>query len=136
SESDLRMDRRRVVLLAMTVANAMTLVDQTAVPLSLPNIMHDFGVGSQSAQWVLSASLLPLAGFLVLGGRLGDLLGRRRIFLIGCLSFAGASALGGAAPTFPVLLACRVVQGVGGALMLPNTVAIVSATFSAQQRGQ
>src|SRR5262249_35810573 len=95
-----------------------------------------FGVGSQSAQWVLSASLLPLAGFLVLGGRLGDLLGRRRIFLIGCLSFAGASALGGAAPTFPVLLACRVVQGVGGALMLPNTVAIVSATFSAQQRGQ
>ena len=136
SEPILGMERRNVVLLAMTVANGMTLVDQTAVPLALPNIMHDFGVGSESAQWVLSASLLPLAGLLVLGGRLGDLLGRRRIFLIGCLAFAGASALGGAAPAFAVLLACRVVQGMGGALMLPNTVAIVSATFSPEERGR
>ena len=136
SEPILGIERRNVVLLAMTVANGMTLVDQTAVPLALPNIMHDFGVGSESAQWVLSASLLPLAGLLVLGGRLGDLLGRRRIFLIGCLAFAGASALGGAAPAFAVLLACRVVQGMGGALMLPNTVAIVSATFSPEERGR
>ena len=122
--------RKRIILLAMTVANAMVLVDQTAVPLALPNVMGDFRIGSQLAQWVLTASLLPLAGFLVLGGRLGDLLGQRRIFTIGCVLFAGASAFGGAAPSFPVLLVCRVLQGVGGALMLPNTVAIVSTTFS------
>ena len=130
------MNKRTVVLLSMTLANAMTLVDQTAVPLSLPSIMHDFAVGSQSAQWVLSASLLPLAGLLVLGGRLGDLFGRRRIFILGCILFAGASALGGLAPLFSVLLVCRVLQGVGGALMLPNTVAIVSATFSERERGR
>lgn len=130
------MNRRRVVLFSMTVANAMVLVDQTAVPLSLPSIMRDFGIGSQSAQWVLNASLLPLAGLLVLGGRLGDMFGRRRIFGLGCILFAGASALGGLAPAFPILLACRVVQGAGGALMLPNTVAIVSAGFSADERGR
>jgi hypothetical protein len=65
----------------MTVANAMVLVDQTAVPLALPSIMGEFGIDSQLAQWVLSASLLPLAGLLVLGGRVGDLLGRRRVFV-------------------------------------------------------
>ena len=130
------MTKRTVVLLSMTLANGMTLVDQTAVPLSLPNIMHEFGVGSQSAQWVLSASLLTLAGLLVLGGRLGDLFGRRRIFVLGSTLFAGASALGGLAPLFSVLLVCRALQGVGGALMLPNTVAIVSAAFSERERGR
>ncbi len=130
------MDKRKLVLLAMTLANAMVLVDQTAVPLSLPNLMHDFGVSTASAQWVLNASLLPLSGLLVLGGRLGDLVGRRKIFLAGCVLFAGASALGGIAPTFDILLACRVLQGIGGALMLPNTVAIVGATFPERERGR
>ena len=119
----------------MTLANAMILVDQTAVPLALPDMMKQFGVGSEQAQWVLNGSLLPLAGLLVLGGRLGDLLGRRRIFVLGAVLFAGASAAGGTAPYFWVLLAARVCQGIGGALMLPATVAIVSSTFSAEQRG-
>jgi MFS family permease len=61
-----------VVLWSMTLANAMILVDQTAVPLALPNIIQDFHVGTQQVQWVMNASLLPLAGLLVLGGRLGD----------------------------------------------------------------
>jgi len=126
----------RIVLWSMTLANAMILVDQTAVPLALPNIMQDFGVGSQQVQWVLNASLLPLAGLLVLGGRLGDMFGRRRIFIIGTVVFAGASAVGGLAPVFAVLLACRILQGAGGALMLPNTVAIVSAAFPDRERGR
>lgn len=67
----------------MTLANGMILVDQTAVPLALPAIMEQFGIGTVTAQWVLNASLLPLAGFLVLGGRLGDVLGRRRVFVAG-----------------------------------------------------
>jgi MFS family permease len=64
--------------MAMTLANGMILIDQTAVPITLPDIMHTFRVRSQEAQWVLSGSLLALAALLVLGGRLGDLLGRRR----------------------------------------------------------
>ncbi len=122
--------------MAMTLANAMILVDQTAVPLALPDIMRTFEVGSQEVQWVLNGSLLPLAGLLVFGGRLGDLIGRRRVFLIGAVVFVSASAVGGLAPALPVLLAARVAQGVGGALMLPTTVAIVSATFPPDQRGR
>ena len=129
-------DNARIVLWSMTVANAMILIDQTAVPLALPNVMQDFAVGSQQVQWVLNASLLPLAGLLVLGGRLGDMFGRRRIFIIGTALFTGASAVGGLAPVFGVLLACRVLQGAGGALMLPNTVAIVSGAFPDTERGR
>jgi EmrB/QacA subfamily drug resistance transporter len=120
----------------MTLANAMVLVDQTAVPLALPAILHQFSVSSQQVQWVLNGSLLPLASLLVLGGRLGDLLGRRRVFLVGTTVFAGASALGGLAPTFTILLAFRVLQGAGGALMLPNTVAIVSSSYGRSEEGR
>ena len=120
----------------MTLANAMVLVDQTAVPLALPAIMHQFAVSSGQLQWVLNASLLPLAALLVLGGRLGDLIGRRRVFLAGTILFAGASALGGLAPTFLILLIFRFLQGAGGALMLPNTVAIVSSAFASSERGR
>ena len=91
---------RRLVLAAMTVANAMILVDQTAVPLALPSIEKQFGVGTQEAQWVLSASLLSLSGLLILGGRLGDLFGRRRVFVIGAVGFSAASVMGGPGPRF------------------------------------
>src|SRR3954453_6016043 len=124
-----------LVLAAMTLANAMILVDQTAVPLALPNIMKEFHVGSQDSQWVLNASLLPLAGLLVFGGRLRGLPCRPRVFVFGPVLFAGASALGGLAPSMDILLAARVLQGVGGALMLPTTIAIVSATYPPGRRG-
>ena len=120
----------------MILANAMILVDQTAVPLALPSIMKQFGVGTAVAQWVLNASLLALSGLLILGGKLGDVLGRRRIFLLGTILFTAGSAIGGFAPDFVVLLAARVVQGAGGAMMLPGSVAIVNAAFSASQRGR
>jgi EmrB/QacA subfamily drug resistance transporter len=126
----------RVVLISMTVANAMILVDQTAVPLALPAIMKQFGVGTDVAEWVLNASLLALSGLLILGGKLGDLLGRRRVFLLGTVLFTAGSALGGFAPAFVFLLAARVIQGVGGAMMLPGSVAIVNASFKASERGR
>lgn len=131
-----RVARAGLVLAGMTMANAMILVDQTAVPLALPDIMQAFQVGSAEVQWVLNGSLLALAGLLVLGGRLGDLLGRRRIFLLGCITFATASAVAGLAPWFPLLLLARVAQGIGGALMLPGSVALVSAAFASDQRGR
>jgi MFS family permease len=133
---DGRRDRRGLILLAMTVANAMVLVDQTGVPLILPSIIQRFDVGSQQVQWVLNASLLPLAGLLVFGGRLGDLIGRRRVFLLGSTVFAGASVCAGLAPTFSILLVFRVLQGAGGALMLPTTIAIVSAAYPGADRGR
>ena len=128
--------RRQLLVVGMTMANAMVLVDQTAVPLALPAIMRQFAVSSGQLQWVLNASLLPLAALLVLGGRLGDLIGRRRVFLAGTILFAGASALGGLAPSFLILLTFRFLQGAGGALMLPNTVAIVSSAFTSSERGR
>jgi EmrB/QacA subfamily drug resistance transporter len=127
---------RSVVLVVMTLANAMILVDQTAVPLALPDIMLSFDEGSAAVQWVLTASLLPLAALLVFGGRLGDLVGLRRVFIAGAALFSTASAIGGLAPDLPLLLAARVAQGVGGALMLPTSVAIVSAVFPAEARGR
>jgi EmrB/QacA subfamily drug resistance transporter len=98
--------------------------------------MRAFGIGSAKVQWVLNASLLPLAGLLIFGGRLGDVLGRRRVFLVGSILFAGASAVGGLSPAFPLLLVARACQGIGGALMLPATVAIIASTFPAEQRGR
>src|SRR5262245_18648690 len=104
--------RLGLVVAAMTIGNAIILVSQTAVPLALPSIMAEFGVGSDTAQWVLTAGILPLAGLMVLGGRLGDLLGARRMFILGSLLFSVASLASGLAPTFGVLVATRVVQGV------------------------
>lgn len=120
----------------MTLANAMILVDQTAVPLTLPDILEDFHIGTQKAQWVLSGSLLALTALLVLGGRMADAFGRKRIFLIGIVTFTVASAVGGLAPDYWVLIAARVVQGAGGALVLPATVAIVSSVYPAEARGR
>lgn len=72
-----------LTLVAMTLANSMILVDQTAVPLASPDVVDDLGGGITDGQWILTANILPLAAFMVLGGRLGDLLGLRRVFLIG-----------------------------------------------------
>ena len=80
--------------------------------------------------------MLPLAGLLVFGGRLGDVIGRRRVFVLGSIVFAGASVCAGLAPSFPVLLVFRVLQGSGGALMLPTTIAIVSAAYRGADRGR
>ena len=129
-------NRKLWVLVAMTLANAMILVDQTAIPLALPDIIQTFHVSTNAAQWVINASLLPLAGLLVLGGRLGDVLGRRKVFLTGAVMFGGASAVGGLAPAYAILIAARVVQGTGGALMLPATVAILSAAYKPSERGK
>lgn len=127
---------RWLVLASMTFANAMVLVDQTAVPLILPSVMQELGVGTQLAQWVLTGSLLPLAGLLVFGGRLGDLFGHRRIFVLGTAIFATASACAGFAPDFSLLIVFRVLQGAGGALMLPTTIAVVSMTYPGADRGR
>jgi EmrB/QacA subfamily drug resistance transporter len=127
---------RWATLVAMTLANSMILVDQTAVPLAIPHTIAALNGSLDTSQWVLTANILPLAAFMVFAGRLGDQLGLRRVFLAGALLFIGSSALAGAAQDMIWLITVRATQGVGAALMLPTTLAIVSAVFPAQDRGR
>ncbi len=114
----------------------MILVDQTAVPLATPDAVSDLDASLSSGQWILTANILPLAALMVFGGRLGDQRGLRRIFLTGTALFTVSSFLAGAAPAFPFLIIMRVTQGIGAALMMPTTMAIVSFVFPEEQRGR
>ena len=124
-----------LTLVAMTLANSMILVDQTAVPLASPDVVDDLGGGISDGQWIMTANILPLAAFMVLGGRLGDLVGLRRVFLIGSAIFCASTALAGAAQDMPWMIAMRATQGLGAALMMPTAVAITSAVWPAERRG-
>jgi EmrB/QacA subfamily drug resistance transporter len=123
-------------LVAMTLANSMILVDQTAVPLAIPHTIAALNGSLSTSQWILTANILPLAAFMVFAGRLGDQLGLRRVFLVGAFLFIGSSALAGAAQDMIWLITVRATQGVGAALMLPTTLAIVSAVFPERDRGR
>ena len=124
-----------VALVAMTLANSMILVDQTAVPLATPDVVRDLNADIDLGQWLLTANILPLAALMVFGGRLGDLLGLRRVFLIGSVIFLVSTALAGAAQDIVWMIAVRATQGVGAALMMPTAMAIVSAVFPDERRG-
>jgi EmrB/QacA subfamily drug resistance transporter len=124
-----------LTLVAMTLASSMILVDQTAVPMAIAEIMDDLNGPLAIGQWVLTANILPLAAFLVLGGRLGDGFGLKRSFLVGTAVFAVATTAAGLAPSVPLLLTARVVQGLSAAVMMPTSVAITSAVWPLQRRG-
>jgi EmrB/QacA subfamily drug resistance transporter len=127
---------QRFTLVAMTLANSMILVDQTAIPIATPNAIADLGGSLATGPWVMTASVLPLAALMVFGGRLGDQYGLRRVFVVGIVMFTTASALAGASPNVPWLIVARAVQGTGAALMLPATMAIVTAVFPESRRGR
>jgi EmrB/QacA subfamily drug resistance transporter len=124
-----------MTLVAMTLSNSMILVDQTAVPLATPDAIHDLGGSLSESQWLLTANILPLAAFMVLGGRLGDLIGLRRVFLTGGFVFLVATALAGSAQDMPWMISVRAAQGIGAALMMPTAVAIVANVFPRDRRG-
>ncbi len=130
------MNKARITLAAMTLSSSMILVDQTAVPLASPDAIHDLGGGVSEGQWLMTANILPLAALMVFGGRLGDLFGLRRVFLWGAVLFAVATTAMGAAPDMPFAIAARAFQGAGAALMMPTALAIVSAVFPAEKKGQ
>jgi MFS family permease len=116
-----------LTLVAMTLASSVILVDQTAVPLASPDVVQGLGANVADGQWILTANILPLAAFMVLGGRLGDLFGLRRVFLTGAVLFAISTALASAAQSLVWIIAMRAAQGSAAALMMPTAVAITSA---------
>ena len=119
--------------LALTViagAQLMVVLDATIVNIALPHIQDALHFSTTGLSWVLNAYTLTFGGLLLLGGRAGDILGRRRVFITGILLFAGASLLGGLATSSGWLLACRALQGVGGAIASPTALALITTNFA------
>ncbi|WP_439676562.1 MFS transporter [Embleya sp. MST-111070] len=126
----------RWVLLATVLGSGMAMLDSTVVNVALPSIGRSFDASLAALQWTVNAYTLTLAGLILLGGALGDRYGRRRVFVIGVAWFALASLLCGIAPNVETLIAARALQGIGGALLTPGSLAIIQATFHADDRAR
>src|ERR1700733_5054964 len=116
--------RGRWVIAAPVLGSGIAMLDATVVGIALPSIGREFHGGVGTLQWVVTGYSLTLAAFLLLGGSLGDRFGRKRVFSAGIIWFAVASAVCGIAPNAGLLIAARVVQGIGGALLTPGSLAI------------
>ncbi|MFC7340248.1 MFS transporter [Saccharopolyspora griseoalba] len=125
----------RWILVATILGSGVAFLDGSVVNVALPAIGRDVEGGLRVQQWVLDAYLLTLSSLLLLGGALGDRYGRRRVFAIGMVVFTAASLACGLAPTGPVLILARLAQGVGGALLVPGSLALINATIREQDRG-
>ena len=128
-------NRKWWTLGAVAVGLFMIMLDNTVVNVALPSIQRDLGVGLSELQWIVTGYALSFAALMLTGGKLADMFGRRRIFVTGIVIFTIASLFCGLADTGQSLIAWRIVQGVGAALMNPATLAIISATFPPRQRG-
>lgn len=126
----------RWVLLATILASSMAFIDSTALNVALPALQADLGASGTQLLWIVNAYQLLLSALILVGGSLGDMYGRRRVFVLGVLLFAAASAACGLSPSGELLIAARAFQGAGGALMVPGSLAIISAAFSQETRGR
>ncbi len=124
------------VLVATILGSSMAFIDGSAVNVALPVIQRDLNATSSDAQWIVEAYSLFLAALILVGGTLGDHFGRRRIYAIGIVVFILASIACGLSPNVLLLILARAVQGIGGALLVPGSLAIISASFSEDQRGR
>ncbi len=124
----------RWVLLATVLGSGMAFIDTTVVNVALQRIGAGLHASAAGLQWTVNGYTLSLAALILLGGSLGDRFGRKRIFLIGVVWFAAASLLCGLAPNIETLIAARVLQGVGGALLTPGSLAILEASFAPEDR--
>jgi EmrB/QacA subfamily drug resistance transporter len=122
--------RRWLILAVLGVAQLMVILDATIVNIALPSAQHALGFSDGSRQWIVTAYALAFGSLLLLGGRLGDLFGRKRTFITGLLGFAAASAIGGAAQSFELLVAARALQGAFGALLAPSVLSLLTTTFT------
>jgi EmrB/QacA subfamily drug resistance transporter len=119
-----------IVLVLICLAQFMVILDATIVNVALPSIQTDLDLSEGSLQWIVNAYTLVFGGFLLLGGRAGDLLGRKRLFLIGLVVFTGASLLDGLASSEAMLIGSRALQGLGAALISPAALSIIATTFA------
>ncbi|MGW5633757.1 MFS transporter [Streptomyces sp. NPDC003832] len=126
----------RWILFTTILGSGMALLDATVVNVALPRMGEDLDANLSALQWTVNAYMLTLAGLILLGGSLGDRYGRRRIFVVGVVWFAAASLLCGLAPNAEVLIAARALQGVGGALLTPGSLALIQASFHPDDRGR
>ncbi len=136
SDAAAKVEHPRLVLLTTILASSLAFIDGSVVNVGLPTIGRSFHAAASDLQWVVNAYLLPLSALLLLGGAAGDRFGRRRLLVAGVGLFAVASAACALAPSLPLLLLGRVLQGVGAALLMPNSLAILGATFSGEARGR
>ncbi|MEU8567051.1 MFS transporter [Streptomyces pathocidini] len=126
----------RWVVLAAVLGSGMAMLDSTVVNVALPRIGADLDADLAVLQWTVNAYMLTLAGLILLGGALGDRFGRRRVFVLGIVWFALASLACGLAPNATVLIAARALQGIGGALLTPGSLALIQATFHPDDRAR
>lgn len=122
--------QRSLVLSLITLTQFMIVVDATIVQVALPSIGREFGVSVNGLQWIVTAYGLTLAGFLMLSGRLGDIYGHKKLFIIGLLLFSLASLTGGLAPSDIVLILARVIQGLGAAMASATGLSILVVAFT------
>jgi EmrB/QacA subfamily drug resistance transporter len=131
---------KNLILAAMIFAVAMMFIDQTIVAIAVPELQEDLDLSTTGVQWVVNGYLLALSALFAFGGRIADILGHRRMVIIGVIVFATASALCGATPTGdlaePWMIVFRVIQGAGAAIMMPAALAIVIASFPVNERGK
>src|SRR4051794_29427485 len=123
-------ERRWLVLAVLCLAQLMVILDVTVVNIALPSAQDALGFSDGDRQWIVTAYTLAFGGLLLLAGRVADLVGRKRTLLIGLAGFAVASALGGAAQSFGVLVAARALQGAFGALLAPSALSLLTTTFT------
>src|SRR6266511_4618971 len=128
--SDPTSDRKGLALLLLAAAQFVVVLDASIVNVALPSIGRDLHFSQDSLSWVVNAYVLVFGGFLLLGGRIADLLGRRRLFVAGLILFAAASLAGGLAQSAGWLVAARAVQGLGAALLSPAALSLVTVLFA------
>jgi EmrB/QacA subfamily drug resistance transporter len=130
ADPDIRSRLRWFILALVGVAQLMVVLDATIVNIALPSAQADLGFSDGARQWIITAYALSFGSLLLLGGRLGDVLGRKRVFVVGLTGFAAASAVGGFAPGFGVLVVARAAQGAFAALLAPAALSILTTTFT------
>jgi EmrB/QacA subfamily drug resistance transporter len=130
-------DRRWLILVVIAIAQLLVVLDVTIVNIALPSAQADLGFSDDQRQWVITAYALAFGSLLLLGGRIADSFGRKWTFIVGLVGFAGASALGGAAQSFDVLIAARALQGVSAAVLAPAALSLLATTFTdPEERGK
>ena len=128
-------NRRWLGLVFISIAVSLIIVDSTIVNVAIPAIVDDLGITSTQVQWVQEAYTLVFASLLLVFGSLADRFGRRRIMLLGVVIFVLSSIAAAFAPTGDLMILARLIQGIGGAMILPTTLSLINATFRGRERG-